>query len=166
MRGMQFATLWRELSSQISAETSSPNNLVFHFEEETTDIVYTDTTLLKQMMIGLVSNALKYSSPDDPVTVQAWLEGNTMRIAVRDLGIGIPKEEQPLIWELLYRGSNVETRRGLGLGLYIVRQLTYTLGGTIYVMSEGCEQGTSFTVQLPKAIPESVHARTLEQQRA
>lgn len=166
MRALPFATLWGELSSQISAETSSPNNLVFHFEESATDIVHTDTTLLKQMMIGLVSNALKYSSPDDPVTVQAWLEGNTMRIAVRDLGIGIPKEEQPLIWELLYRGSNVETRRGLGLGLYIVRQLTHALGGSIYVASAGCEQGTSFTVQLPKAIPESVHDRLQKQQSA
>ncbi|MGB1252060.1 MAG: sensor histidine kinase, partial [Candidatus Promineifilaceae bacterium] len=64
-------------------------------------------------------------------------------------GIGIIEGEEARIWDLLYRGSNVETRRGLGLGLFIACQLVQVLGGDISADSAGADQGACFTVRYP-----------------
>ena len=104
------------------------------------------------MLQNLLDNAVKYSSPDQPVTVSvrreevdgvAWA---TLR--VRDSGIGIPSADLQHIFELYHRGGNVGSVSGEGLGLASVRRLVEQHGGRVEVASEP-GVGSIFTVRLP-----------------
>jgi signal transduction histidine kinase len=108
-----------------------------------------DTHRLQQMVQNLVSNALKYSDADRPVEVVVCSEGDDAVLEVRDRGIGIPVEDIPLLFERFHRGTNTDDRRyaGLGLGLYICRQIAREHGGDVTVTSR-VDEGSTFTVRL------------------
>ena len=111
--------------------------------------VNTDEGRLKQVLINLLSNALKFTEHGS-VTVHAWQADGRLSIAVTDTGIGIPPEAQALIFEEFRQADGSTTRKygGTGLGLSITKKLTELLGGTISVESaEG--KGSTFTVTLP-----------------
>ena len=111
-----------------------------------------DAARLRQLIQNLVGNAVKYSNHADPVEVRIWREEGQAQLTVTDQGIGIPDEDLPLLFERFHRGSNTDDRRyrGLGLGLYICRQVAEEHGGTISVTSRVGE-GTTFHVTLPLA---------------
>ena len=95
---------------------------------------------------------MKYSDAAEPVELRIWQEDGLAQLTVTDHGIGIPDEDLPLLFERFHRGSNTDDRRyrGLGLGLYICRQIAEEHGGTINVTSRVGE-GTTFHVTLPLA---------------
>jgi signal transduction histidine kinase len=111
-----------------------------------------DAARLRQLVQNLVGNAVKYSNPTDPVELRIWQENGQAQLTVTDHGIGIPDEDLPLLFERFHRGSNTDDRRyrGLGLGLYICRQIAEEHGGSITVSSKVGE-GTTFHVTLPLA---------------
>jgi signal transduction histidine kinase len=79
-----------------------------------------------------------------------------LKLIITDQGIGIPESEKEKVWELFYRGSNVDAHSGLGLGLYVVKQLLEPMAGTI-TLSNNPAGGTIFTIKLPiKQITKSV----------
>jgi signal transduction histidine kinase len=81
-----------------------------------------------------------------------WTAADEARFSVQDQGIGIPVEDQPLVFERFHRGGNVDDRRfaGMGLGLYITRGIVEQHGGRIWVESR-VEAGSTFHVALPLA---------------
>jgi signal transduction histidine kinase len=91
------------------------------------------------------------------VRVNVWRENGQVRLSVHDEGIGIPVEDQPLVFERFHRARNVDDRRfvGLGLGLYIVRGIVEQHGGRIWVDSKA-GAGSTFHVAVPVAAPELV----------
>ena len=91
----------------------------------------TDINLLQQIVANLISNGLKYSSKNSLVEVNFWLDGSHFFAEVQDQGIGVPRHEQSRIFDLFYRASNVDQRRGLGLGLFIVQTICKLLQGGI-----------------------------------
>jgi ligand-binding sensor domain-containing protein/signal transduction histidine kinase len=110
---------------------------------------YTDRKRLAIIMRNLISNAYKYHNPR--VTnnfIKIHVEYNHQRavVSLTDNGIGIASEHLPNIFKMFYRGS--ETNKGSGLGLYIVKEATEKLGGTITVTS-ALEKGTEFKLVLP-----------------
>ena len=112
-------------------------------------VVAADAASLQQILSSLVDNALKYS--DGEVLVRAETVGGCVRFTVADSGPGIPPSEQAKIFDRFYR-ADPEQRRGVGgvgLGLYIARQLATRLGGTIGVLPGGA--GASVFVDLPAA---------------
>ncbi|HEX6475455.1 MAG TPA: HAMP domain-containing sensor histidine kinase [Candidatus Limnocylindria bacterium] len=113
-----------------------------------------DAGRLRQLVQNLVGNAVKYSNSADAVELRIWQEDGLAQLTVSDHGIGIPEEDLPLLFERFHRGSNTDDRRyhGLGLGLYICRQVVEEHGGTIAVTSKVGE-GTTFHVTLPLAAP-------------
>jgi signal transduction histidine kinase len=113
-----------------------------------------DAARLRQLVQNLVGNAVKYSKPTEPVELRIWQEDGLAQLTVTDRGIGIPDEDLPLLFERFHRGSNTDDRRyrGLGLGLYICRQIAEEHGGTIGVSSRVGE-GTTFHVALPIHAP-------------
>lgn len=113
--------------------------------------VASDLDKLKQIIINLLSNALKFTEEGE-VRLSATLENASLRIAVSDTGIGIPSDALEYIFDEFRQvdGSSTREHGGTGLGLSITKKLTHLLGGTIDVSSI-VGKGSTFTVTLPFA---------------
>ena len=117
-----------------------------------------DPLRVEQVLSNLLDNALKFSPDGGQIDVQvAAPDKGTVRLAVRDRGLGIPPERRARIFEQFYQAHGEDHRSGLGLGLHICRQLVELHGGRIWAEfpSDG---GTRFVVTLPTG-PEAAPAR-------
>ena len=112
--------------------------------------VRADRNRLKQVLLNLVDNAVKYSEPDSPVTLQLHEFEDVVRLQVCDRGCGISLQHQTRIFDRFYRVDEARARStgGQGLGLSIVKTLVESMGGQISVRSKPNE-GSVFTVTLP-----------------
>lgn len=121
--------------------------------------VQADVDRLKQLLLNLIDNALKYTPPGGEVVIALTKDNNWARITVSDTGIGIAPEHLPHIFERFYRVDKARTRvqGGSGLGLSIARWIAQGHGGTIRVVSKP-EQGSVFTLSLPIYDPEGQKA--------
>ncbi len=108
-----------------------------------------DRARLRQVLGNLIENAVKYSPEGGEVRVSATAGNGAVRIAVRDAGPGIPRDQQALIFEKFGR-ADVEggSKPGTGLGLFIARSIAEAHGGSLAVNS-GAEPGATFTLTLP-----------------
>ncbi|MCY1054358.1 PAS domain-containing sensor histidine kinase [Nannocystis sp. SCPEA4] len=113
-----------------------------------------DRARLEQVVASLVENAIKYSPTGGEVRVSVTASAGTARIEVVDHGIGIPVDQQPILFERHFRGRNAphESYAGFGLGLYISSAIVERHGGRIFVESEP-GRGSTFVVELPLAPP-------------
>jgi len=110
--------------------------------------VQVDPTQLEHVLVNLLENALKFSSPSDRIEVRAEQEGEEVIIRVMDHGPGIPAHEQRLIFEPFSRGSSGDGGRGSGLGLAIARGFVHENGGRLWVESKP-GAGSIFALALP-----------------
>jgi signal transduction histidine kinase len=112
-------------------------------------LVNGDALRLEQVLQNLLQNALKYSQPPEAITVTITSQADQACVAVQDRGIGIPRDALPRLFQRFYRAQNVEQHiSGMGIGLYVVREIVTLHGGSVAVeSSEG--QGSTFTVRLP-----------------
>lgn len=112
-----------------------------------------DSARLKQVIVNLVDNAIKYTPAGGRVEVKVSASGNEVVLEVKDNGIGIPQRDLPHIFERFYRVDKARTRElgGAGLGLSIVKSICAAHGADIQVKSVE-KEGTQFFVRLPKAI--------------
>jgi len=106
-----------------------------------------------QILYNLMENGIKYSSTGGFVHTSAKVEGDFVTITVEDNGIGIPEADRPHIFDRFYRVDKMRSRAvgGTGLGLSIVKDTVTYRGGSITVDGRGENQGTVFTVRLPRA---------------
>jgi signal transduction histidine kinase len=133
----------QRLTEGLELELSSPSDL---------PLVSADPDKLRQIMVNLVENAIKYSPDGGRIEVCLDRAGSALRFTVRDQGIGIAPDEQARIFERFHRLDPNMTRGvgGTGLGLYICRELVQRMGGRIWVTSrEG--KGSTFAFELPLA---------------
>jgi signal transduction histidine kinase len=144
---IQFGQLCQQLTTELKQETAAPPNLKIDVTGNETTPLILDYYLLKQVILNLLTNALKYSPSHQPVHLHIGLTTNLI-LTVTDRGVGIPESEKEKVWELFYRGSNVDVHSGLGLGLYVVKQLLESMAGTI-TLTDNPAGGTIFTVKLP-----------------
>jgi signal transduction histidine kinase len=112
--------------------------------------VKADTDRLERVFLNLLSNALKYSSPDTPVQVTARPSGEEIMVSVSDIGPGIASEDLPHLFERFYRGKGEHKTEGLGLGLFITKMLVDAHDGQIRAKSMP-GQGSKFEFTLPVA---------------
>ena len=108
----------------------------------------------RQVVKNLIDNAVKYSNEPTRVDVTAKLDPRNDRplcLTVSDNGIGIPRRELNRVFHRFYRVDHekVRTRKGTGLGLFVVSQLVRNLGGTIRAESDGVGHGSRFVLRLP-----------------
>jgi signal transduction histidine kinase len=105
---------------------------------------------LRQIMIHLLNNSIKYTPSGGEVWVTARPGDDVVEIEIRDTGIGIAANDLPKVFDYFYRGRNLagNATDGAGLGLSIVQQLLMLCGGTIVVSSQP-DRGTTFLVRLP-----------------
>ncbi len=112
--------------------------------------LHQDPQKLRQILLNLLSNALKFTPEGGSIHLHAVLEGDDLVIKVIDTGIGISPEDQETVFEKFRQSSQVLTREkgGSGLGLSISKELAKILGGDITLQST-LGRGTTFTVRLP-----------------
>jgi PAS domain S-box-containing protein len=107
-----------------------------------------DMVHFRRILENLLTNAFRYTPPDGSISLHVRREKNRLRLEIIDTGIGIPEGDQTQIFDAFYRSQNVEERRGLGLGLSIVRESLSQLDGTITVISKP-GKGTTMRVGIP-----------------
>lgn len=116
--------------------------------------VMADELRLRQILLNLVSNALKYSPPGTTIQILALQGQGLVKVSVRDYGLGVPLEDQQRLFERfvrLERDINSPVR-GAGLGLYITKRLVEAMGGRLWVESSGIPgEGSTFSFTLQRA---------------
>jgi PAS domain S-box-containing protein len=112
-----------------------------------------DISRLDQVLSNLASNAVKYSAPDKPVEISLSAESGGVAICVRDRGMGLEDEDVERIFQPFQRSKSAiaSSIPGMGLGLFISRNIVERHGGTLTALSEGPGTGTTFRVWLPAA---------------
>lgn len=120
---------------------------VFQFNHTPLTNIITDKKLLRNILLNLLTNAIKYSSEDTVITITSGVQKNQLKIAVSDQGIGIPEAEQKHLFERFFRATNASTIQGTGLGLHIVGRYLKLIKATIEMQSE-LNKGTTFTILL------------------
>jgi signal transduction histidine kinase len=109
-----------------------------------------DGEALRQVLMILLDNALKYTPPHGEIVLSAEANAERVLIRVRDSGIGIAPDALPHIFERFYRGERMRSGTGVGLGLSIARSLIEVQGGALTAESQ-LGYGSTFTVSLPRA---------------
>jgi signal transduction histidine kinase len=111
-----------------------------------------DRLRLGQLLANLLGNAIKYGR-GRPIEIAVAAREGGVEVSIRDHGVGISGEDQARIFNRFERASSIRTFGGLGLGLYISRQIVAAHGGAIHVES-AVGEGSTFTVDLPLRAPE------------
>lgn len=140
------------VNSETTVRDAYPNaSIELHYSENEDYHLFADPNLIELCLINLIENAAKYSPPPAKISITLGKEDNWMTIAIKDNGLGIPKEELDAIFERFYRSEKSRYDRkigGSGLGLSIVEMIIAKHFGKITVDStEG--KGSTFTVYLP-----------------
>lgn len=118
--------------------------------EELPDRFLGDPVLIEQALVIVLSNAMKYSPLDRPITVTGHADEHEFRIGVEDEGIGVPERDLPFLMQPFFRARNAKQVPGTGLGLSLVWHILQLHGGTTRIDStEG--HGTTITLVLPRA---------------
>jgi PAS domain S-box-containing protein len=114
-----------------------------------------DVTRLAQVFANLLNNAAKYTERRGRIILTVERQGGEVRVSVKDTGIGIPPEMLPQLFQMFTQVDRSLDRAqgGLGIGLWLVRQLVEMHGGSVEVHSDGVGKGSEFVVRLPIAVP-------------
>jgi PAS domain S-box-containing protein len=132
-------------------KTSLDTNRIFIDGQPTLPPGSADPDRLERIMLNLLSNAQKYSTPPGSIEVSARQQNQFAVIEVQDHGQGIPPDDISHLFERFYRGKGAKKKESIGLGLYISRILVEAHGGRIWVESE-VGKGSTFYFTLPLAI--------------
>ena len=116
----------------------------FSTRYEAYDSIYADKKLLKNILINLVSNAIKFSGENTDIELSVSAKNESVQIIIADHGIGISAEDQQHLFSSFYRGSNANNIQGTGLGLHIVKRYIDLLNGEVHLQSEQ-GRGTAVT---------------------
>ncbi|MBD2497272.1 PAS domain S-box protein [Nostoc sp. FACHB-280] len=111
-------------------------------------LINADSTQLWRVFSNLIGNAIKHNLPGLQITINAIVEGEKIYCTVSDNGVGISPEQSQRLFDLYFRGKNNPYSLGLGLGLYLCKQIVQAHGGEIGVQSE-LETGVTFWFTLP-----------------
>jgi PAS domain S-box-containing protein len=141
----------RAAAEQAQVQTDS-HTIRFEAPSEAIDGVW-DRSRLDRVFANLLTNAVKYSPAGGEIVMRIERRGHEARVSVQDQGVGIAAEALPHLFDRFYRvpGSPAGDAPGLGLGLYIARQLVEAHGGRIWVESDGEGRGSTFRFALPIA---------------
>ena len=137
-------------------------------ESELPEVITTDRTRLRQILVNLLGNAIKFTEKGSvQLLPRVCGQGALLQIDIVDTGIGIPEELQARLFEVFNQGDSSATRRhgGMGLGLALSKRLVEMLAGAITFKSEP-GKGSTFSVVLPLAAPDGTAARDFGRETA
>lgn len=139
-----------ECISAVSEETSSllkPGQQI-SIVHDGPPLVCTDKKLLKNVIVNLVTNSIKFSDPGKSIKIKSRISESEASVEIIDEGIGIPEDELEHLYSSFHRARNAINIQGTGLGLHIVKRYLDLLNGNIRVSST-LGKGTSFCIQIP-----------------
>ncbi|MCS7299938.1 MAG: ATP-binding protein [Fimbriimonadales bacterium] len=145
----ELAPLIQQALQEMEAEAQR-HQVALHAEPLPNLQLLANRDQILQVLLNLLSNAIRYNKPQGSATVRAYRDGHQAVIEVADTGIGIPSEALPRIFERFYRVDKTRSRDegGTGLGLAIVKHIVEAHGGSVEVESE-YRVGSVFRVRLP-----------------
>ncbi len=120
----------------------------FIYEHAGNTTAYSDKKLLKNILINLITNAIKFSDEGSPILVNSTVQNGTAEISISDKGIGIAPADQEHLFSSFFRGKNAINIQGTGLGLHIVKRYLDLLGGNIDLQSK-LNEGTKISFIIP-----------------
>jgi PAS domain S-box-containing protein len=120
-----------------------------NFINDLSDRVWIDKNLVKNILMNLISNAIKFTDNNGTIDITTCHQGNYFMIAVVDNGIGISNEDQQHLYERFFRAKNAVNIAGTGLGLHIVTKYLELMSGRINMVSK-LNEGTTFTIYIPQ----------------
>lgn len=135
-----------ETIDEVRGLLKSGQNIVYNHHGEA--VINSDKKLLKNILLNLVSNAIKFSPENSNIVVASKVDSEFARIEVQDKGIGISKEDQQHLFSSFFRGANAVNIQGTGLGLHIVKRYIDLLKGKVELDSE-LLKGSTITVTIP-----------------
>ncbi|MFM9945771.1 MAG: ATP-binding protein [Bacteroidia bacterium] len=136
-----------DVTSEIRSLTTSEQIITENYKGN--EIAYLDKKLLKNILFNLLSNAIKFSPMGGIIEIKTEVSEPSIKISVKDNGIGISKEDQKHLFERFFRGHNATHIQGTGLGLNIVTKYAEAMNGSIEFKSKE-NLGTTFTLILRK----------------
>jgi len=124
------------------------NNQQIVYDHEGPLQVYTDRKLLKNILINLIGNAIKFSTDGSTVWIHSACNDQMAVISIKDEGIGISSDDQEHLFSSFFRAANATNIQGTGLGLHIVKRYIDLLNGDVALTSE-LNKGTNITITIP-----------------
>jgi PAS domain S-box-containing protein len=138
--------LVEDIVEEMRGLSKKQQQIIYHHEGE--PMVDSDKRMMKNILINLISNALKFSDEHAIIRVSSEVAGESAMISVVDEGIGISIEDQEHLFTSFFRGRNAINIQGTGLGLHIVKRYIDLLGGTVSLESK-LGKGTTIMLNIP-----------------
>jgi PAS domain S-box-containing protein len=142
-----IVTCTNEVLSELQHVAKEKQKADYQHHGKSTE-VYLDQKLYRNILINLISNAIKFSDDDGTIAISTSVDKSGITISIKDYGIGISKEDQQHLFERFFRAQNATNIQGTGLGLNIVAKYVELMNGTITFESE-LNKGTTFTIKFP-----------------
>jgi len=147
LQPVNLHAMFEDVSEEMKASLKEGQQILIDFKIDN-PIFATDARILRNILFNLISNAGKYSDVKKKILVGVSSHGDSIKIDIKDEGIGIPASDQKYLFERFFRASNVSNIQGTGLGLTIVKRYVELLSGTLTFFSEP-HKGSVFTITLP-----------------
>ena len=151
---MSLDALCRSILDDFRSRSDIRHQFIYNCKDPA-PIARLDSKLMRQTINNLLTNAVKYSPIDKPITMTLEYTAQSLLLTVHDEGIGIPDADIKHLFEPFHRASNVGATSGTGLGLVITKESVERHGGIITVESQ-LGQGTTFTIGIPLIAEEKI----------
>lgn len=161
---IELVSFVRGLLTLYAEEKTREKQLTFDFHTDREKIyIQMDAIKLESILDNLLSNAVKYTPEGGSVTLRLEIpdEGKEVHISVSDTGIGVPRQDQPYIFQRFFQSPKTAGKKeGTGIGLYLVKTYTELHGGSVLLTSEE-NKGTTVMLNLPVVSPEQMSVDAL-----
>lgn len=148
-------SLIRDIIDEVYYSKSTEKSIQFYLLEKPIPKVFADPEKLREVLLNLVGNSLKFTPLGGKITFDFFTDGKVVEISIKDSGVGISKEDLGRLFQKFSRLDNsyiaTASSGGTGLGLYISKNIIELMHGKIWAQSEGEDKGATFTVSLPVA---------------
>jgi signal transduction histidine kinase len=136
-----------DVTEELKGLLKTGQHIELHYSGQETMV--TDKSLLKNIVINLITNAIKFSDEGGEITVIATIDKENGIINIQDHGIGIAEDDLQHLFSSFFRGTNAINIQGTGLGLHIVKRYLELLGGQVGVTSQ-LNEGTIVSITIPQ----------------
>lgn len=152
---VNLISLTKDVIDEIYYSKSTDKDIQFQLLEKPIPKVFADPERLREVMLNLIGNSVKFTPPGGTVTIEFFSDGQTLETAIKDTGIGFTKDDVGRLFQKFGKLDNsyvsISSSGGTGLGLYISKNLIELMHGKIRVSSPGLGKGASVTFSLPVA---------------